>query len=151
MAREHVADDTVDGFRIVDPSQPVGLHDFGGPPARRVHLFEHVFCHGAGNRARIDEADQLGKGIRLQGNVGRAAAGLVHLARQLPHDPVAGGLGVAARRRHAFEVVGERHRLCQDTGVVFRQPILVDEPSPPRVGQLRQRAANLFDRCGVER
>ena len=40
-------------------------------------------------------------------------AGLVHLARQLPHDPVARGLGVAGRGGGRLEVGRDRGRLRQ--------------------------------------
>ena len=49
-------------------------------------------------------------------------AELVHLARQLAHDPVAGGLGVARRgRSRRLEVVARARRLRQQRRIVLRQ------------------------------
>jgi hypothetical protein len=151
MAGEDVCHDLVDGVLIVDLRQPVGRHDLRGAAARGVHLLEHLFRDRAGYGAVIDQHDQLRQRVRRERRVIDRCAGLVQLARQRSHHPVAGRLRVAGAGRDALEVVRQRHGLGQYPGVVLGQMILRDEPAAAGFRQFGQRAANLLDPGCVQR
>ena len=58
--------------------------------ARGIHLFEDVLRCGPADSARVDEPDQARERVWRERHLVDADALLVHLARNVSHDPVAG-------------------------------------------------------------
>jgi len=82
---------------------------------------------------------------RRHGAVLDVASLLVEIAQQVPHDPVADDLGLAAEPHGLFVEVGQGPRRGQHARVVDRDAVLLDEAVLLLELQLGERPADLLD------
>ena len=88
---------------VVDPPEPLGRDDLGGAAAGAVHLLEDVLGDRAGDRALVDQRDQLGQRVRRRAatSLDRSRASRSACASAPPSPSCSRPSGCRRRRRRA--------------------------------------------------